>query len=223
MQSADSANPSLPYDSGKAISALSAVDARLALLIQTVGDYSFDYRPTQDLFEALCQAIVHQQLSGKAAGTIYRRFTALLPPNAPPDPAAVLELEFDALRGAGLSRAKSLAILDLARKTTDGQIPHGDEIGSMQDEEIMSRLTAVRGIGKWTVEMLLMFRLGRPDVLPASDLGVRKGFGRLYGHVDPPEPAALLEYGERWRPYRSVASWYLWRIHDLEEDALPPA
>jgi DNA-3-methyladenine glycosylase II len=194
----------------------------MGALIATVGPYGINFQPTQDLFEALSRAIVYQQLSGKAAATIYGRLKALTGGDGSFTPRAVQSLAFEDLRGAGLSRAKSLAILDLAEKTLAGAIPPGDHIASLSDAEIMERLTAVRGIGPWTVEMLLMFRLGRPDVLPATDLGVRKGFAMLYGHAETPAPAALLDYGEKWRPYRSVASWYLWRMLELDDGALPP-
>ncbi len=214
--------PNLPYDPEKAVAILSERDPRLGVLISVVGDFNLHFRPTQDLFEALCQAIVHQQLSGKAAGTIYKRFLELLGPVGKARPELVLNLDPDRMRGVGLSRAKTAAILDLAENCLSGTIPDGEAISELPDKEILERLTSVRGIGTWTVEMLLIFRIGRPDVLPATDLGVRKGFTRLYGHADLVTPAQLTEYGERWKPYRSVASWYLWRILELEEDALPP-
>lgn len=182
-----------------------------------------DYRPTLHVFEALCRSITSQQLSGKAAATIYGRFRDLLPVHIGVRPEAVQALTFESMRSAGLSRAKTTAIQDLAEKTISGVVPNGETIHELPDNEIMDRLTSVRGIGPWTVEMLMMFRLGRPDILPATDLGVRKGFSILYEKNELPLPKELLEYGERWRPYRSVASWYLWRVLDLEDGILPPS
>lgn len=190
----------------------------MGALIHAAGPYEIAYKPTRDPFEALCQAIVHQQLSGKAAGTIYRRFCDLLAPNSFPIPQTVLTLSPESMRGVGLSRAKTSAILDLASKTLDGTVPDAETLRKLSNEEILVRLTSVRGIGPWTVEMLLIFRLGRPDVLPATDLGVRKGFARVYGLGDLPEPSELIDWAERWRPFRSVASWYLWRANELEDD-----
>lgn len=212
----------LPYNAHEALASISNADERIGLLIQLVGPFELDYRPAQDLFEALCQAIVHQQLSSKAAGTIYRRFTELISPATVPTPESVQPLSAEQMRYAGLSGAKTAAIFDLAEKTREGVVPDGESIARMTDEEIMQRLTAVKGIGKWTVEMLLMFRLGRADILPATDLGIRKGFAFLYGYAEPPAPEVLLEYGERWRPYRTVASWYLWRGLELDDGVLPP-
>lgn len=212
----------LPYDSELAIASLSRSDERLGFLIQLIGDYEMDYRPTLHVFEALCRSITAQQLSGKAAATIYGRFCDLLPENMSVRPEAIQALSVDAMRSVGLSRAKTTAIQDLAKKTLDGVVPAGDTIHELPDEEIMDRLTSVRGIGPWTVEMLMMFRLGRPDVLPATDLGIRKGFAILYDTIELPGPKSLLKYGERWRPFRTVASWYLWRVLDLAEGALPP-
>ena len=215
------ASDTLPYDTGKAKDVLAAADPRLGLLISLVGDFVMDFRPTLHPFEALCRSITYQQLSGKAAATIFGRFCDLLPDGGV-RPHAVLDLPFDSLRSVGLSNAKSRAIQDLAEKTIDGIVPGSDTINDVADDDLMERLTSVRGIGQWTVEMLMMFRLGRPDVLPATDLGIRKGFGLLYDHSELPKPKYILEFGETWRPYRTVASWYLWRALELEEGALPP-
>jgi len=212
----------LPFDPNVAIRKLTRSDARLGFLIELVGDYEMDYRPTLHVFEALCRSITAQQLSGKAAATIYGRFRDLLPEDVGVRPEAVQALTFESMRSVGLSRAKATAIQDLAQKTIAGVVPNGETINELPDEEIMDRLTSVRGIGPWTVEMLMMFRLGRPDILPATDLGVRKGFSILYQKKELPVPKELLEYGERWRPYRSVASWYLWRVLDLKDGILPP-
>jgi DNA-3-methyladenine glycosylase II len=141
---------------------------------------------------------------------------ALFAPRRFPEPQEVLDISEEKLRSAGLSRAKAIALKDLAAKTLEGVVPATvAELESLSDQEIIDRLTAVRGIGPWTVEMMLIFRLARPDVLPATDYGVRKGFALLHKAKDLPSPSQLLEYGERWRPYRSIASWYLWRMLDL--------
>jgi len=213
----------LPFDPNVAIRSLTRSDARLGFLIKLAGDYKMDYRPTLHVFEALCRSITAQQLSGKAAATIYGRFRDLFPVHIGVRPEAVQALTFESMRSVGLSRAKTTAIQDLAEKTISGVVPTGETIHELSDKEIMDRLTSVRGIGPWTVEMLMMFRLGRPDILPATDLGVRKGFSMLYEKNELPLPKELLEYGERWRPYRSVASWYLWRVLDLEDGILPPS
>jgi len=210
----------LPYDSQDAIQVLSNADEQMGALIHAAGPFEIDFRPAQDPFEALCQAIVHQQLSGKAAGTIYGRFMDLLSPADHPVPHEVLSLAPEDMRGAGLSGAKTEAILDLAAKTIEGVVPDGESLRTMSDEEIVERLTSVRGIGPWTVDMLLIFRLGRPDVLPSTDLGIRKGFARVYGLDDLPAASFLDEHGDLWRPYRSVASWYLWRALELEDEGI---
>ena len=129
------------------------------------------------------------------------------------------------MRSAGLSRAKMLAIRDLAAKALDGTVPTAKEAHRMSDEELIERLDTVRGIGRWTVEMLLLFRLGRPDVLPVDDYGVRKGFAKIHKLTELPKPKELLAYGERWRPYRSVASWYMWRAAEMKDlpSAIVPA
>ena len=212
----------LPYDPLEAIQTLSNADDQMGALIHALGPYDIEYRPTLDPFETLCQAIVHQQLSGKAAGTIYRRFIDLLAPSECPLPHEVLLLSPDDMRSAGLSGAKTAAILDLAQKTISGLVPDGETLSNLSDEEIVERLTSIRGIGPWTVEMLLIFRLGRPDVLPSTDLGIRKGFARVYGLEQLPTPSELIDYGDLWRPYRSVASWYLWRALEMEDEVLLP-
>ncbi len=143
----------------------------------------------------------------------------LYPPRRTPKPADVLATKDARLRAAGMSLAKVQSVKDLAAKTLDGTVPTLARLNKMSDEEIVSRLVQVRGIGVWSVEMLLIFRLGRPDVLPVSDLGIRKGFQVTYGLDSLPTPRQVLEYGERWRPYRSVASWYLWRAVDLAKGA----
>jgi DNA-3-methyladenine glycosylase II len=165
-------------------------------------------------FEEVLESIVYQQLSGKAAATIYGRVRALFPPRRVLSPQALLDTPDEALRGAGLSRAKLAAARDLAAKTLEGVVPTAAALRRMPDDEIIERLTAVRGVGMWTVQMLLIFRLGRPDVLPIHDLGIQKGFQKTYRTRQWPTPERIERAGEKWRPFRSVASWYLWRATD---------
>lgn len=201
----------LAFDHELALDHLTSVDRRLARVIELAGPFTMRPQKLQSPFQALLRAIVYQQLSGKAAATILGRVTALFPDRRGVRPAAMLEAREDLLRQAGMSRAKVLAVKDLAAKTLDGTVPTLARLRTMADEEIIERLTSVRGIGQWTVEMLLIFRLGRPDVLPVADLGVRRGFMLTYGKRAMPTPGDVLRFGERWRPYRSVASWYMWR------------
>ena len=168
-------------------------------------------------FDALAESIAYQQLSGKAAATIFGRVRGLYPKTKWLDPAKILATPDDALRSAGLSRAKTAAIKDLAAKTIDGTVPSGRALLRMSDDEIIARLTQVRGIGRWTVEMLLLFDLGRPDVWPVDDYGVRKGFAKTFGRRKLPTSKQLIKSGEKWRPYRSVAAWYFWRALDAPE------
>jgi 3-methyladenine DNA glycosylase/8-oxoguanine DNA glycosylase len=165
-------------------------------------------------FDALAESIAYQQLSGKAAATIFGRVRALYPKSKWLDPEKLLATRDETLRAAGLSRAKTAALKDLAAKTIDGTVPTGRTLIRMSDDEIITRLTAVRGIGRWTVEMLLLFDLGRPDVWPVDDYGVRKGFAKTFGRRKLPTPKQLMKFGEKWRPYRSVAAWYFWRALD---------
>lgn len=207
-----------PLDLDHAVGVLRSADPTLAKLMERVGACRFRAtRAQKSPFLALTESIAYQQLTGKAAATIYGRFHALYPGTGP-TPERVIESSDDLLRGAGLSRAKVLAIRDLAAKTLDGTVPTAAKMRSLSDEEIIERLTAIRGVGRWTAEMILMFRLGRPDVLPATDYGVRKGFALTYRKRSLPTPAKLLAHGERWRPYRSVASWYLWRALELADE-----
>ena len=165
-------------------------------------------------FESLLRAIVHQQLSGRAAGAIHARVLALFE-DGRPTPRALAGMSEERLCGAGLSRAKAAAARDLAAKTLARIVPGARALRAMTDDEIVARLVQVRGVGRWTVEMLLMSHLARPDVLPATDLGIRRGFARIHRLEELPPPADLLTHGERWRPWRTVASWYLWRAADL--------
>jgi 3-methyladenine DNA glycosylase/8-oxoguanine DNA glycosylase len=203
-------------DADAAIAHLRAADPKLARIIDASGPCRMERKHTTSVFVALAEAIVYQQLSGKAAATIFGRVCDLFPGNRRGLNAKNL-LAADAanLRGAGLSQNKMLALQDLAARTVAGEVPGLARLRRMHDEEIVATLTRVRGIGRWTAEMLLMFRLGRPDVLAADDLGLRQGHAFVIGRKKMTERNALLRYGERWRPYRSVASWYLWRAVEL--------
>jgi DNA-3-methyladenine glycosylase II len=170
-------------------------------------------------FDALAESIAYQQLSGKAAATIFGRVRALYPKRKWLDPEQLLATPDETLRAAGLSRAKTAALKDLAAKIIDGTVPSGRALIRMSDDEIIMRLTTVRGIGRWTVEMLLLFDLGRPDVWPVDDYGVRKGFAKTFGRRKLPTPKQLMKFGEKWRPYRSVAAWYFWRALDTPDKA----
>ena len=203
-----------PFDAGAAVAALRRSDPALGRAIDTFGPFAMRRRAMRTPFEALLRAIVYQQLSGRAAGAIHTRVLALFE-GGRPTARALTTMSDDALRATGLSRAKTAAARDLAEKTIARVVPGGRALRDMPDEEIVARLVQVHGVGRWTVEMLLMSHLARPDVLPATDLGIRRGFARIQGLEELPEPADLLAHGERWRPWRTVASWYLWRAADL--------
>ena len=205
----------LGYDPELACRHLTEADPRLGELMEKAGPFTMRPIPTQSLFAALARSIVYQQLSGKAAGTILSRTIQLFAPRRFPTPRDLLEAPNERLRAAGLSANKAAALKDLAARTLDGTVPSLAQVRRMDDETVIERLTEVRGIGRWTVEMLLIFRLGRPDVLPLTDLGVRKGFARTFRRGRMPDPAAMLRRAERWRPYRSVASWYMWRALEI--------
>jgi DNA-3-methyladenine glycosylase II len=226
------------YDSALAIRELSAADPKLGRLIQRAGPFTMRIASAQSPFEALVESIVYQQLHGKAAATIHRRMLESFLPLADtldhreavengakhPTPQQILDCPNTQLRAAGLSANKALALRDLAAKTIDGTVPELARIRRMSDEAIITHLTQVRGIGVWTVHMMLIFRLGRPDVLPTSDYGVRKGFALTFGKLKPtdkvtptdlPTPAEMEKRAKKWHPWCSVASWYLWRACDL--------
>ena len=196
---------------------LGASDRRLAALIARSRRYEIKPAVLIRPFDALAESIAYQQLSGKAAATIFGRVRALYPKRKWLDPERLLATPDEKLRAAGLSRAKTAALKDLAAKTIDGTVPSGRALIRMSDDEIIARLTTVRGIGRWTVEMLLLFDLGRPDVWPVDDYGVRKGFAKIFGKRKLPTPKQLIKLGEKWRPYRSVAAWYFWRALDAPE------
>jgi len=188
-------------------------DPVLRRVIAEIGPPQLDPRKRQP-YEALIRAIAYQQLHARAAETILGRFFELFPAGKFPKPEQLLAVPEEVLRGVGFSRAKVAALLDIAKQRQAGVIPTLREVQRLTDEAIIERLTAVRGVGQWTVEMLLIFQLGRPDVLPVDDFGVRKGFQIAYKHSEPVTPKALRAFGERWRPFRSYAAWYMWRVAD---------
>jgi len=199
---------------GSAARYLSRVDPVMGRLIRSVGPFTLMPRSRRSPFESLARAIAHQQLHDKAAESILKRFIALFPRRRFPKPDELLAVKSTVIRKAGFSRPKIAALQDLAAKTLDGTVPTNRVIRSLDDDAIVERLIAVRGIGRWTVEMLLIFQLGRPDILPVDDFGVRNGFRIVYGLRTMPRPSEVLRYGERWKPYRTAASWYLWRAAD---------
>jgi 3-methyladenine DNA glycosylase/8-oxoguanine DNA glycosylase len=205
----------LGFDALVASKHLADRDGRLAALIERIGPLELEIASAKTTFEALVESIVYQQLAGNAAAAIHGRLCDLFDRRRP-RPDGLLAMGDGELRSAGVSRPKILALRDLARRTLDGTVPRVAELRRLDDEEIVERLVQVRGIGRWTVEMLLIFRLGRPDVLPVADYGVRQGFKLAYRKRVLPTPKELVRHGERWRPFRTAASWYLWRAVDLE-------
>ena len=198
---------------------LSKTDPVMRRLIREVGPFALTPRSKRSPFESLARAIAYQQLHEKAAESILRRFVALFPTRRFPQPDDLLAMNEQAIHGAGFSRAKVAALRDLAAKTLDGTVPRGAVVRKLDDDAIIERLITVRGVGRWTVEMLLIFQLGRPDVLPVDDFGVRNGFRIAYGLRKMPSPKEVLRYGERWKPYRTAAAWYLWRAADRAKEA----
>src|SRR5229473_1998951 len=198
-----------PVDTASVMAELSRADRPLARVIRRVGAFPTQKRKSQPPFVSLFRAIVYQQITGKAAETILNRVKTMVARDGLPTPEEILRASRVKLRRAGLSRQKIAAAKDLAAKTLDGTVPSLAKIRRMSEEEIHERLTQVHGIGEWSVQMFLISRLGRPDVLPVYDYGIQKGFQRVYGHRNVPKPKLILEHGERWRPYRSIACWYL--------------
>ena len=198
-------------DNGAAARKLAASDPVLAGIIKGVGPCPLTPTPNVELFQALLRSIIYQQLHGKAAAAIHGRVVKLMPDvNA----AALETLPDAALRAAGLSANKLLAVRDLASRTIDGTVPAAESVATLGDGELIERLTKVRGVGPWTVQMLMIFYLGRPDVMPTGDFGIRKAFSLLYRRGRTVKPEAILRHSKRWQPHRSVASWYLWRSLD---------
>jgi DNA-3-methyladenine glycosylase II len=219
----------LPFDPDEALAHLRERDAKLGALIDRVGPFAMRLDPSPSPFESLLEAILYQQLHGKAAATIHRRVREFF--GGDPAPQALIDTPDERLRACGVSGNKIKAMKDLAAKTLDGTVPSHAAIKKMSDADIVERLTEVRGIGPWTVEMLLIFRMGRPDVLPVTDYGVRKGYALTFMKIpksralaaeDLPKPDVVFKRGQRWKPFRSVASWYLWRACDFARST-PPA
>jgi DNA-3-methyladenine glycosylase II len=217
-----------PFDVDKAIAHLRANDAKLGALIDRAGPFTLHLDQSVTPFDSLLESILYQQLHGKAAAAIHARVREYF--RGDPTPQLLLDTPDDRLRACGVSGNKIKALRDLAARTIEGTVPSHAAILKMSDADIVERLTEVRGIGSWTVEMLLIFRLGRPDVLPVTDYGVRKGYALTFMRVpksrplasnDLPKPDAVFRRGQRWAPYRSVASWYLWRACDLARNTEP--
>jgi len=218
----------LPFDPAEALAHLRASDPKLGELIDRAGEFTLRLDAAPSPFESLLESILYQQLHGKAAATIHRRVREHF--GGDPAPQLLLDTPDERLRACGVSGNKIKALKDLAARTLDGTVPTHAAIKKLSDAEIVERLTEVRGIGPWTVEMLLIFRLGRPDVLPATDYGVRKGYALTFLRLprtrpleaaDLPRPEVLFKRGKRWAPFRSVASWYLWRACDLAKGTEP--
>jgi DNA-3-methyladenine glycosylase II len=225
----DGRSRKLPFDAVEAQAYLAARDAKLGALMERAGPFTMKLDPAPSPFESLLESILYQQLHGKAAATIHGRVREYF--RGDPTPELMLDTPDERLRAAGVSGNKIKAFKDLAAKTLDGTVPSHAAIKKLSDAEIIERLTAVRGIGAWTVEMLLMFRLGRPDVFPVTDYGVRKGFAltfmkvpksRALAAADLPKADLMLRRARKWSPFRSVASWYLWRACDLARPDVPP-
>ncbi len=219
----------LPFNPDEALAHLRSRDPKLGALIDRVGPFTMRLDRSPSPFESLLESILYQQLHGKAAAAIHARVRACY--NGDPTPQQLHDTPDDRLRACGVSFNKIKAMRDLAARTIDGTVPTHAAILKMSDADIVERLTEVRGIGPWTVEMLLIFRLGRPDVLPVTDYGVRKGYALTFQRLpksrpieasDLPKPDVLFKRGQRWAPFRSVASWYLWRACDLAKNT-PPA
>jgi DNA-3-methyladenine glycosylase II len=225
----DGRSRKLPFDPVEAVEYLKARDPKLGALMDRVGPFTMRLDAAPSPFESLLESILYQQLHGKAAATIHKRVREYF--GGDPTPQMLIDTPDDPLRAAGVSGNKIKAFRDLAVKTLDGTVPTHAAIKRLSDAEIIERLTAVRGIGSWTVEMLLIFRLGRPDVLPVSDYGVRKGFALTFQKIpktralaaeDLPKADVLLRRGKKWSPFRTVAAWYMWRACDLAKST-PPA
>jgi DNA-3-methyladenine glycosylase II len=201
-----------------ALKHLAAVDPVMKRLIAEIGPCKLEHEPRRSPFQSLVQAVAHQQLNGKAAENILGRFKKLFGGKKFPAPEDLANVSDERLRACGFSFSKIAAIRDIAAKALDGTIPSSAKIKKLSDEEIIARLTEARGVGRWTVEMLLIFQLGREDVLPADDFGVRNGFRLAYKKREMPKPKALLAFGKKWRPHGTTAAWYLWRAADAAKE-----
>jgi DNA-3-methyladenine glycosylase II len=202
-----------------ALKHLSAVDPVMTRLIREIGACGLEPETRRTPFQSLVQAVAHQQLNGTAANTILTRFKKIFPGRRFPKPEDLARVTDAQIRACGFSFSKIKAIRDIAAKALDGTIPSSRQIARLNDEEIIARLTEARGVGRWTVEMLLIFQLGRPDVLPVDDFGVRNGFRLAYNKRALPKPKALLAFGKKWRPHATTAAWYLWRAADAAKPA----
>jgi DNA-3-methyladenine glycosylase II len=202
-----------------ALKHLAAVDPVMKKLIIEIGPCKLEHESRRSPFQSLVQAVAHQQLNGKAAENILGRFKKLFGGKKFPAPEDLANVSDNQLRACGFSFSKIAAIRDIAAKALDGTIPSSRAIAKLSDEEIIERLTEARGVGRWTVEMLLIFQLGREDVLPADDFGVRNGFRIAYKKREMPKPKALLAFGKKWRPHGTTAAWYLWRAADAAKVA----
>jgi DNA-3-methyladenine glycosylase II len=221
----DGRSRKLPFDRDEALAHLRASDAKLAALIDRAGPFTLQLDRSASPFESLLESILYQQIHGAAAASIHRRLREFF--GGDPTPQQLIATPDEPLRAAGISGNKIKAFRDLAAKTIDGTVPSHAAISKMSDADIVERLTEVRGIGPWTVEMLLIFRLGRPDVLPVTDYGVRKGYALTFMRVpksrpieaaDLPDPDVVFKRARRWAPFRSVASWYMWRACHLAKN-----
>ena len=202
-----------------ALKHLSAVDPVMRKLIREIGACELEPETRRAPFNSLVLAVAHQQLHANAARNILERFKKLFPGRKFPKPEDLANVTDEQLRACGFSFNKIKAIRDIAEKTLSSVVPSSRQIVKLSDDEIIARLTEVRGVGRWTVEMLLIFQLGRADVLPVDDFGVRNGFRVAYKKREMPKPKALLKFGERWRPHATTAAWYLWRAADAAKDA----
>jgi DNA-3-methyladenine glycosylase II len=208
--------PKFTFDPIAAVAHLCAADPLLAEVIARQGAFTLELRPVKSLFEALMRSIVYQQLHGRAAEAIHGRVVAELLKQGPVAPGTLAKVSDERLRGAGLSASKLRAIRDLAAKCLDGTVPTLAQARRLDEAELVARLTAVRGIGPWTVHVLMIFYLGHGNVMPTGDFAIRLAFRRLYRKRKEPTPALILKHARRWEPYRSVASWYLWRSLDTK-------
>jgi 3-methyladenine DNA glycosylase/8-oxoguanine DNA glycosylase len=209
-------NSRFDFDPIEALAHLRASDETLGALIDRVGPFALELKKVDSLFKAMSQSIIYQQIHGNAARAIHGRVIEVLNKHGGITPEALINSSDADLRAAGLSANKLMALRDLALKCREGIVPSLKEARKLSDEELIERLTQVRGIGTWTVHMLLIFTLGRPDVLPTGDFSIRLGFKKLYRKRKDPKPDAIIKHARKWQPYRSVASWYLYRLHDLE-------
>ena len=202
--------PPIPFGNAAALKHLRQ-DPVLKAVIKRIGPCTLDVADREP-YEALVRSIAHQQVHGKAAEAVLGRFVALFPDQPFPTPEQVSAASFEVLRGCGFSGSKITAIRDIAEKSAAGLVPTREAAQRLSDAELIERLVSLRGVGRWTVEMLLIFTLGRPDILPVDDFGVREGWKHAAGLDEQPKPKALAAIGQPWAPYRSTAAWYLWQV-----------